>query len=274
MKLDIQGQTVEVDDSFADLSPEEQQKTVGDIHQQLGTYAQAKQQQEAPADLSAVDKFRQDNPWADYPVGLLGTAGGIIAEHPVETAGALAVAKGLGIANSYVKGKNIEARAAADVARVQADTAAAHQELQRLKESNRMLRSAPVAPVAPGPQILGANGQPMSTAGPVAPTPTQPVPMGQQMNRPMPTGMGAPQPATMAAPTAAPSMLQRGMDISSQIRQLAASKVLPAVNMASKALLPAQMAMGVGYTAPDEIAVLKAAEAKKRAASWRPLNER
>ena len=101
MKLDIQGQTVEVDDSFADLSPEEQQKTVGDIHQQLGTYAQAKQQQEAPADLSAVDKFRQNNPWADYPVGLLGTAGGIIAEHPVETAGALAVAKGLGIANSY-----------------------------------------------------------------------------------------------------------------------------------------------------------------------------
>jgi hypothetical protein len=64
------------------------------------------------------------------------------------------------------------------------------------------------------------------------------------------------------------------MDISSQIRQLAASRVLPAVNMASKALLPAQMAMGVGYTSPDEIAVLKAAEAKKRATGWRPLNER
>ena len=36
MKLDVNGQQVEIDDSFVHLSPEEQESTVNDIAKQLG----------------------------------------------------------------------------------------------------------------------------------------------------------------------------------------------------------------------------------------------
>lgn len=83
--------------------------------------------------------------------------------------------------------------------------------------------------------------------------------MGQQLTKP---------------PLPAPSMMQQGMNYAKQMQQIAASKVMPALNAASKAIIPAQMAMGVGYTSPEEIATLKAAEARKRAQGWKPLNER
>lgn len=50
------------------------------------------------------------------------------------------------------------------------------------------------------------------------------------------------------------------------VQQLALNKILPAVgNFASKALPAAQVGAGLFYTSPEEIAILKAAEEKKRA---------
>jgi hypothetical protein len=44
--------------------------------------------------------------------------------------------------------------------------------------------------------------------------------------------------------------------------------------LAGKILTPALIAKELMYTSPEEIATLKAAEAKRRAQGWKPLNER
>ena len=243
----------------------ESAKQAGYTDEEIDAYLQSQPQEETPGGAIKPGETVASNTEPPPPTSIVNTAGGGgVASAAMTTALAaapIAVPAALGAAGLY-GGSVLKNAYTAYNARTAADRATAAEFHNRFKTR-------------------------MAPAGPVAPTPTQNVPMGQQMNSTMTTGMatptqtvpmgasmGAPQPAPMATPTAAPSMLQRGMDISSQIRQLAASRVLPAVNMASKALLPAQMAMGVGYTAPDEIAVLKAAEAKKRAKGWRPLNER
>lgn len=130
-------------------------------------------------------------------------------------------------------------------------------------------RGGPIAPqtmppaVAPAQQATGTYGKPNLTLqqGGIAPNAGQQAfnQMGQQLTK---------------TPLPSPSMMQQGMNYAKQMQQIAASKVMPALNFASKAIIPAQIAMGVGYTSPEEIAILKAAEARKRAQGWKPLNER
>ena len=124
--------------------------------------------------------------------------------------------------------------------------------------------TAPIAPaVAQAQQATGTYGKPILTLqqGGIAPNAGQQAfnQMGQQLTK---------------TPLPSPSMMQQGMNYAKQMQQIAASKVMPALNVASKAIIPAQIAMGVGYTSPEEIAILKAAEARKRAQGWKPLNER
>ena len=231
-----------------------------------------------------IDAYLQSQPQQEKPGGAIKPGDTVVSDtEPPPPTSVVSTAGGGGFGSAAMT----TALAAAPIAVPAALGAAGLYGGSVLKNAYKAYNARTAADRASAAELHNRFEQRMAPAGPVAPTPTQTVPTGQQMNRPMPTGMatptqtvpmgapmGAPQPAPMAAPTAAPSVLQRGMDISSQIRQLAASRVLPAVNMASKALLPAQIAMGVGYTSPDEIAVLKAAEAKKRATGWRPLNER
>ena len=233
-----------------------------------------------------IDAYLQSQPQQEKPGGAIKPGNTVVSDtEPPPPTSVVTTAGGGGVGSAAMT----TALAAAPIAVPAALGAAGLYGGSVLKNAYKAYNARTAADRASAAELHNRFEQRMAPAGPVAPTPTstQTVPTGQPMNRtittgmatptqtvPMAASMGAPQPAPMAAPTAAPSVLQRGMDISSQIRQLAASKVLPAVNMASKALLPAQMAMGVGYTAPDEIAVLKAAEAKKRATGWRPLNER
>ena len=142
-------------------------------------------------------------------------------------------------------------------------------------------RGGPIAPQTMPPagmqqatqtaaQSTGTYGKPNLTLqqGGIAPNAGQQAfnQMGQQLTKtPLPS-------PSMMQPS--PSMMQQGMNYAKQMQQIAASKVMPALNVASKAIIPAQIAMGVGYTSPEEIAILKAAEARKRAQGWKPLNER
>jgi hypothetical protein len=97
-----------------------------------------------------------------------------------------------------------------------------------------------------------------------------------QMNRPgaaptynVPTG--TPRPGSMPVPTSAPAaapapVAPQIQNAQSIVQRLALNKILPAVsNFANKALPAAQVGMGLFYTSPEEIAILKAAEEKKRA---------
>ena len=60
------------------------------------------------------------------------------------------------------------------------------------------------------------------------------------------------------------------------VSKLALSKVMQGMGGAAlKNAGPlASMASNLFYTSPEEVAVLKAAEEKKRASGWKPLNER
>lgn len=94
-----------------------------------------------------------------------------------------------------------------------------------------------------------------------------------QMTRPgaaptynVPTS-NVPRPApapTMPAPAAPAPQIQNAQSI---VQRLALNKLLPAVgNFASKAMPAAQVGMGLFYTSPEEIEILKAAEEKKKRA--------
>jgi hypothetical protein len=90
-----------------------------------------------------------------------------------------------------------------------------------------------------------------------------------------PTSQSVPLPPT--SPQAAPTY----QNFLSRVAQ-DAKRYAPAVaetagqvgRFAAKALTPAMIAKELFYTSPEEIATLKAAEAKRRAAGWKPLNER
>jgi hypothetical protein len=90
----------------------------------------------------------------------------LAAEHPAETAAALGLYKAGQVANAYVGGKKAEAEAARKTAELIAQAQAGHQNIQQQKINAKI---NPVAgPVVPGPQIVGANGLPISTPPPAA----------------------------------------------------------------------------------------------------------
>jgi hypothetical protein len=124
--------------------------------------------------------------------------------------------------------------AAARTAQANAQMAAT-QGLQQRFEQREAARAAKAAPGPVAPQVLDSRGQPMRA------------------------------PATMPPPAAAAPAPQIS-NARSIVQKLALDKLMPAVgNFASKALPAAQMASGLFYTSPEEIAILKAAEEKKRA---------
>jgi len=76
-----------------------------------------------------------------------------------------------------------------------------------------------------------------------------------------------PQPVSMPASAPPPTTAPQISNARNIVQKLALDKILPAMgNMASKALPAAQVAAGLFYTSPEEIAILKAAEEKKKRA--------
>ena len=96
-------------------------------------------------------------------------------------------------------------------------------------------------------------------AGPVAPQPGPPATIGNpvwdQMLR---------QPTVPTQPTPPTGTVDYATKL---VKSLALNKLMPA-------MAAAQVAANTYLTSPDEIATLKAAEAKKRMQGWKPLNER
>lgn len=79
-----------------------------------------------------------------------------------------------------------------------------------------------------------------------------------------PQAMQTPAMQALAQPPKVAPQMQNARNI---VQKLALDKLLPAVgNFASKALPAAQMGMGLFYTSPEEIEILKAAEEKKKRA--------
>lgn len=179
-------------------------------------------------------------------VGAAATAGQLALEHPGIAAGAAGLYKANKVANSYIGAKEAEAAAANQRAAMQAQTAQAHQNIQQQKINLK----AGVPGAAPTPQILNAQGQPMSAGVPAAPVQPAAVPAPQ-----------APAPAQ-------PSMMTKASDI---VRKLALDKVLKGAGAAAGAY---ELGKGLFSTSPEEIATMKQAEARKRAQGWKPMNER
>ena len=105
-------------------------------------------------------------------------------------------------------------------------------------------------------------------AVPVAPPVQQTVPAQQAVNQGRPNlsvqsgGTSAPKPTIQpVAPTGAQSIIQK----------LALDKVLKNAGAIGAGMSVAQ---GLFGTSPEEVAILKEAEARKRAQGWKPLNER
>jgi hypothetical protein len=82
-----------------------------------------------------------------------------------------------------------------------------------------------------------------------------------------PQAMQTPAMQALAQPPKTPQPAPQISNARNIVQQLALNKILPAVgNFASKALPAAQVAAGLFYTSPEEIAILKAAEEKKKQA--------
>jgi hypothetical protein len=172
MKLDIQGQQVEVDDSFAGLSPEEQNATVEDIARQMNIHAQVKQEQVATANQPKgnVDQFREQNPWLEPVLGAVGTATdpeNLKAFAPY-AAGAAGLYKANKIANTWMAGA--EAAAEARKAQAAAEAAAEAGRAARFAAKNPMAPTTPTYNV-PTAQTPNMATRPLGTPGPVVPEP-------------------------------------------------------------------------------------------------------
>lgn len=120
-------------------------------------------------------------------------------------------------------GKGVQAMAEAQRASAAAQQATAQGLQNRFNQRMAQQAAQAARPVAPG--YAGA---------PSYNVPTQTAP---QMRAPMPQAPVAPQGVPAQAPMQQPSMMQRGMDVASKMRQFAAQRVLPAA-------VPAAVGMG------------------------------
>jgi hypothetical protein len=82
-----------------------------------------------------------------------------------------------------------------------------------------------------------------------------------------PQAMQTPAMQALAQPPKTPQPVSQISNARNIVQQLALNKILPAVgNFANKALPAAQVAAGLFYTSPEEMAILRAAEEKKKQA--------
>jgi len=91
----------------------------------------------------------------------------LAASHPAEAAGLVGLYKAGQVGNAYIQGKQTEAEALRQRAAMQAQTQAAHQNIQQQKINAKINPVVPTGNVTPGPavpsQILGPNGMPIAS---------------------------------------------------------------------------------------------------------------
>lgn len=228
MKIDIQGKVVEVDDSFASMSPDQQSATIDDIAKQMNIHAEVKQ--EVDAVKNAEPGFAERNPGlataAGIVAGPLAAAANLVTQHPLETAGmGFGAYKANKMADAYLNRSQIaaeaqHAQAAAQQAQAQADLLAEQGRANRFNVRQGM----PSAPAeAPMPR------------GPVAPQSAVP-----QTRMPMPTNMPAgpvaPQGMAQAAQAAPESWMSRAVQMGDQAMQKASPALRGAGQTAMRGL--------------------------------------
>jgi DNA-binding transcriptional MerR regulator len=181
----------------------------------------------------------------------LGTIGAAVAPYalPVAIGGA-----GLYGASTLKSGFNaMKESAAARTAQANAQMEMAKGIQQRFDETQKAKAAAAAAKEAKANKAIPRTFA--STPSTSTTTPTYNVPTG------------TPKPITnmpAAAPAAVAPQISNARSI---VQKLALDKIMPAVgNFANKALPAAQLGMGLFYTSPEEIAILKAAEEKKKRA--------
>jgi hypothetical protein len=256
MLINVNGQNVEVDDNFKNLSQDEQQSTVEDIQNQMNLHQTAHEEQQSqpqPDDLEIAKQnlARKQQEAIDLPVAAGASAVNAAMSHPAITAAGAAAAfpkvahsvPGVGQAMDIAK-------SGIDVLKDYNLNQAEHQAIQYMKNK----QTPPPEFTARLNQLRQQSVGPSTTPqGPVQPTATQPT-------------------ATQAAPAAAAEGELGTMNAARNIVQkLALDKVMKGAGILGAGALIGSQLM---YTSPEEIAVLKAAEAKRRAQGWKPLNER
>lgn len=142
--------------------------------------------------------------------------------------GAAGLYKANKIANTYMAGKNLEAQTAAEVARIRAEAAAGHQNIQQQKVN---LRAG--LPPTSEPMLVDAEGRPMASR-PIAPE-----------------SIGG----ATAAQTAQP-MEGRFAQLAQRFAP-AMQRVAPYLEGAGKMVAPAAIAKELFYTSPEEVQQLK-----------------
>ena len=145
--------------------------------------------------------------------------------------GAAGLYKANKIANTYMAGKNLEAQTAAEVARLRAEAAAGHQNIQQQKVN---LRAG--LPPTSEPMLVDAEGRPMASR------PIAPESIG---------GATAAQTAQTAQP-----MEGRFAQLAQRFAP-AMQKIAPMLEGAGKMVAPAAIAKELFYTSPEEVEQLK-----------------
>jgi len=233
MIIEVHGHQIEVDDSFASMSPDQQQSTLQDIDNQVGLHHQAQQAQQqasqpqpgqpTPAEQQLINA--QQGAVAPYA-----SAVNAVTSNPKTLLGGGAMAAGAykanALANSYQASKAADVqKSALELQGKQLDN---YQKALQLDEYNKSF------------------GNPTNHAEQFRPS-----------NIP-------PQPTS--------SVIDEGRRVAQAVQKTAASKIAGIGNFLGKAGLAAQIGTGLMYTSPQEKAVLQEEENRKRAMGWQPAD--
>jgi hypothetical protein len=215
MKLNVQGQTVEVDDSFGQLSPAEQAAQVEEIGKTLGFHNEAAAEKQATAEQTAqpAGNFDLSNSQSatrqviDPAIQAVSTGGemlGHLLNNPI-------VQKGLEYGGGGYAAKRFLVNPVLDALKPVGQAVGQH--VSNVTDAlNRQAAAAEAHEAGVAQRAAARAGVPMPTA--------QAVPqVAPQM------AQAATQTAAAAAPEEA-SFIQRGMQYAAQMRQIAAQKAM------------------------------------------------
>lgn len=312
MNIDVQGTQVEVDNDFANLSPDEQQKTIDDISTQIGQHETVRKelisnQEKLNAPPSGF--FDMNNPESgarkilDPTLAYGSMIGNVASEHPLLAGGAVLGAvkykelkdvanKGLQAVDAFTTSRNFTALQGLEhqVRQYQKMKLAVPEGLQNAVDS---LRTRVAGPVTPTVNNIGEIGEyrPGTSQATVNPTVNNigeyrpGTPQGAQAFQQQPSVNGPVTPTVNNIGEIRPGISQATVNPQAQpmgtpnIRTPQPSILDHAGNIVrklalSKILPAASIGMELFGTSPEEIDTLKKAEALKRAQGWKPLNER
>jgi hypothetical protein len=233
MIIEVHGHQIEVDDSFASMSPDQQQSTLQDIDNQVGLHQQVQQEQEQASQPQPGQPTSAEQQLINAQQGAIApyaSAVGAVTSNPKTLLGGGAIAAGAykanALANSYQASKAAEVQKS--LLELQGKQLDNYQKALQLDEFNKSFGN-----------------------------------MTNHAEQFRPNNI-APQPNT--------SIIDEGRRVAQAVQKTAASKISGIGTFLGKAALGAQIATGLMYTSPEEKAVLQEEENRKRAMGWQPAD--